>query len=192
MHRPDCCLNPPLLWHYFFIPCSDQGAGSRIWTHPAVAPFIEETNKKGIVPLAANIGLKVSLLCSPSFEILEDSSTLGTVPPLPVDIGIASEAQGTTAPEMQRSTVLETAPKMLGNTVPESVPETQGTNVPEGIPETQHTTVPDVQVQSADTASVDTVAEVLELVELIVHCSTPEFPSGLLSATTNNELSCSG
>ncbi len=65
---------------------SRPGRG-RIWLHipPAAAPAIEEANKRGFVPLAADIELKV-LLSDTSSD--EGDSVPKTAPRLPVDTGI--------------------------------------------------------------------------------------------------------
>ncbi len=68
--------------------------------------------------MAADIGLKMSLS---DISSVEDAIPSGTIPPLPVQVGIISEMQGTTVPKTQ------------GTVVPESqettVPETLATNV---------------------------------------------------------------
>ena len=83
--------------------------------------YLIELNKKGIVPSAADFGLKVSLSDTSS---VEGDSVPETVPPLPAITGIVSQTQGNTAPDTQDTFV------------PESVPETQGTVIPESVPET--------------------------------------------------------
>jgi hypothetical protein len=152
------------------IPCPDQGDRSRIWVQipPTVIPSIAEAIKKGIIPSAADIGLKGSLSDTSS---VEHDSVSGTVPPLPVQVGIVSVTQGTTVPETQ------------GTVVPESVPETQGTVVPESVHKTQETVVPKTQVEDA---SVDSADALLEKVDIIFCCSTPKFNTGLLSAMPLN------
>ncbi len=118
------------------VPCPDQGAGSRIWLHVPLAavPSIEELNKKGIVPSAADFGLKVSLSDTSS---VEGDSVPETVPPLPAITGIVSQTQGNTAPDTQNTFVPESVPETQGTVIPESFPERRDTTVPESVPETR-------------------------------------------------------